>query len=106
MSDHALFQINELVESTIEHSLNSAKAGLSQKKILQKQIDEVESYLTLDINEKELTAIYNQIKDKEGKLVRLQVELSKLQQERSAINAVLISKTAEFNRDVESYLQR
>lgn len=106
MSDHALFQINELVESTIEHSLNSAKAGLSQKKILQKQIDEVDSYLTLDINEKELTAIYNQIKDKEGKLVRLQVELSKLQQERSAINAVLISKTAEFNRDVESYLQK
>jgi DNA sulfur modification protein DndD len=106
MSDHALFQMNELVESSLEHSLDSAKAELNQKEILKKQIDEVDSYLNLDINEKELTEIYNQIKDKEGELVQLQVELSKLQQERSGINAVLISNTAEFNRDVEAYLQK
>lgn len=106
MSDHALFQMNDLVESSLEQSIDSAKAELNQKKILQKQIDEVDSYLTLDINEKELTEIYNQIKDKENELIQLQVELSKLQQERSAINAILISNTAEFNRDVEAYLQK
>lgn len=106
MSDHALFQMNDLVESSLEQSIDSVKAELNQKKILQKQIDEVDSYLTLDINEKELTEIYNQIKDKENELIQLQVELSKLQQERSAINAILISNTAEFNRDVEAYLQK
>lgn len=106
MSDHALFQMNDLVESSLEQSIDSTKAELNQKKILQKQIDEVDSYLTLDINEKELTEIYNQIKDKENELIQLQVELSKLQQERSAINAILISNTAEFNRDVEAYLQK
>ena len=106
MSDHALFQMNELVESSLEHSLDSVKAELNQKNILQKQINEVDNYLILDINEKELTEICNQIKDKEGELVQLQVELSKLRQERSVINAVLISKTAEFNRDVETYLQK
>lgn len=106
MSDHALFQMNELVESSLEHSLDSVKVELNQKNILQKQINEVDNYLILDINEKELTEICNQIKDKEGELVQLQVELSKLRQERSVINAVLISKTAEFNRDVETYLQK
>lgn len=106
MSDHALFQMNELVESSLEHRLDSTKAKLNQKKILQMQVDEVDNYLTLDVNEKELTEIYNRIKDKEGVLVQLQVKVSKLQQERSAINAVLISKTAEFNRDVEAYLQK
>lgn len=106
MSDHALFQMNDLVESSLEQSIDSAKAELNQKKILQKQIDEVDSYLTLDINEKELTEIYNQIKDKENELIQLQLELSKLQQERSVINAILISNTAEFNRDVEAYLQK
>jgi DNA sulfur modification protein DndD len=60
----------------------------------------------LDINEKELAAIYNQIKDAEAELVEAQVKLNKLQQDRSSINATVIAKTAEYNRDVESYLQK
>lgn len=69
-------------------------------------MNEVDSYLTLDINEKELATIYNQIKDAEAELVEAQVKLNKLQQDRSSINATVIAKTAEYNRDVESYLQK
>ena len=106
MSDHALFQINELVESTLQQSAAYTKTLFSNKKALKQQLDEVDSYLTLDINENELAAIYDQIKNNEAELVEAQVELNKLQQERSSVNAVVIAKTAEYNRDVEAYLQK
>lgn len=106
MSDHALFQINELVESTLQESIDHTKTVFSNKIALKRQLDEVDSYLTLDINENELSAIYDQIKTNEAKLIEAQVELNQLQQERSSVNAVVIAKTAEYNRDVETYLQK
>ena len=92
----------QIIQQSVEHTLSLLKAKTS----LRKQLDEVDSYLTLDINEKELTSIYNQIKDAEAELVEAQVKLNKLQQDRSSINATAIAKTAEYNRDVESYLQK
>ncbi len=106
MSDHALFQMNELVESNLQRTVEHTRSLFKEKKDLNKQLDEVDSYLTLDINEKELTTIYEQIKIKETELVKARVDLSKLQQDRSSVNAVVIAKSAEYNRDVETYLQK
>ena len=106
MSDHALFQMNELVESTLQQSVERTCSLFQNKSKLKKQLDEVDSYLTLDINEKELAAIYDQIKDKEAELVDAQVKYKKLQQDRSSVNATVITKTAEYNKNVETYLQK
>lgn len=106
MSDHALFQMNELAESALQQSTDHTKNLFANKTALKRQLDEVDSYLTLDINERELAAIHDQIKIKEAELVEAQVELNKLQQDRSSVNAVVIAKTAEYNRDVENYLQK
>ena len=106
MSDHEIFQINELLESSLQNSFDNTKVLFKQKKLLKRQLDEIDNYLTLEINEEELTRIYNQIKLKEKELIKVQVELSKLQQKRSSVNAVVITKTAEFKRDVETYLKK
>lgn len=106
MSDHALFQINELLESTLQQSVDYTKTLFSNKIALKRQLDEVDSYLTLDINENELAVIYDKIKNNETELVEAQVKLNKLQQERSSVNAVVIAKTTEYKRDVEAYLQK
>lgn len=104
VSDHALFQLNALLDSLLTQSKKSAKKILLQKAELQKKLDEVDSYLSLDINEKELSNIFVSIHEHEDALVQLKVELTTIQQERRSINAKLISKTAEFNRTVEAYL--
>lgn len=106
MSDHALFQMNELVESSLQQRVISTQQLFENKNALKRQLDEIDSYLTVEINEKNLTDIHKQIKEKEEKLVEAQVELNKVQQDRSSTNAVVIKKTAEYNRDVETYLQR
>ena len=106
ISDHALFQMNDLVENTLQQSVNNTKSLLANKADLKKQLDAVESYLTLDINEKDLTAIYDQIKAKEAGLVEAQVEYNRLQQERSSINSIVTIKNAEYSRDIEVFLQK
>jgi len=104
LSDLALFQTNILSESKIEEAKNSARKALAEKKKLKKKIDELDSYLSADVNEKEVADIYNKIKKIEHVLIDKQVKLTALQQKRVAINSRVISLTSEFNKRVETYL--
>lgn len=104
LSDQALFQVNTLVEGSLEKAKNEAKRLLAKKKKIEKEIGELDSSLSLDINDKELQDIYKKIKKAEQKIINDQVKMSELGLRRSAINAKVISTTAEFNRYVESYL--
>lgn len=105
MSDQGLFQLNSLVESDLEKSLSNVSECLRKKKELLLNADEIESYLSLDINEKELKSILEKSNEVEKAIIALQVEVSHLQQERSLANTLAITKTAEFNRATESFLQ-
>lgn len=104
LSDQALFQTNNLVETLMNNAYEETRAILSNKKKLEKQIGELDSYLSLDINNKELKEIYNKIKDAEQIIIDDQVEMSEFNKKRSAANAQVISCTAEFSKYVELYL--
>lgn len=104
LSDQALYQVNTLVEGSLEKAKIEAKRILTEKKKIEKQIGELDSYLSLDINDKELQDIYKKIKKAEQKLIEDQVRMSELGKRRSDANAKVISTTAEFSRYVESYL--
>ena len=104
LSDQALFLANNLVEGLLDSSKIEAKRILVEKKKKQKQIGELDSYLSLDINEKGLQEVYKSIKKAEGKLIRDQVKMSALEQKRSAANSKVMTTTSEFNKYVEAYL--
>ena len=104
LSDQALFQANNLVEGLLDSSKIEAKRILVEKKKKQKQIGELDSYLSLDINEKGLQEVYKSIKKAEGKIIRDQVKMSALEQKRSAANSKVMTTTSEFNKYVEAYL--
>lgn len=105
ISDHALFQLNALLDGGLEQTLESAKKPLEKKAALRKKLDEVESYLSLDINEKTLDDLFAQIRESEAELVQYEIALASLQQDRASSNAILISTTSEYSKAVESYLQ-
>lgn len=104
LSDQALFQVNELVETKITEARDLTEEILVSKRKLEKQISELDSYLTLDINEKKLQSIFSKIKKVEKKIVEDKVVLSELDQKRDSANARVMSTTAEFNKYVEAYL--
>ena len=105
ISDHALFQLNSLLDTLLEQSKINTEQILKRKYSLRKKLIEIESYLTLDINEKALVDLFGAIRNEEARLVELEVELSTLQQQRSVVNSSLTSITAEYSRSIESYLQ-
>lgn len=104
LSDQALFQANNLVEGLLDSSKIEAKRILIEKMKKQKQILELDSYLSLDINDKELQKVYRSIKKTEEKLIKDQVEMSALEQKRSVANSKVMNATSEFNKYVEAYL--
>ena len=103
-SDHALFQVNTLNEGTLDNSCTEMKAIFNKKKVLAKQIAELDSYLTLDINDKELQRIYKKIKQAEEKIIQDKVVISDLEQKHAQATSKLNSATSEFNKYVEAYL--
>lgn len=104
VSDHALFQLNSLIEEILTQVTSSTKQLLERKGALQKNLDEVESYLSLDINEKVLSELFTDIREQELELVQLNVELTSKQQERTTINCALMAASSEFSKAVEAYL--
>lgn len=104
LSDQALFQLNNLIEGVLEKTAYETKSILRTKKKLERQIAELDSYLTLDINDKELQDIYKKIKKAEQTLINDQIKMSELEQQKSTANSRVISANTEFSKYVESYL--
>ena len=90
----------EFIRKTTQEEL------LVKKSALRRKLDELESYLSLDINENKLEGLFATIREEEATLVQYEVGLASLQQERSSMNAALISVTSEYSRAVESYLKK
>ena len=104
LSDQALFQVNSLNEKTIDNSCAEMKTIFDKKELLIKQIAELDSYLTLDINDKELQRIYKKIKQVEEKIIQDKVAISDLEQKHAQATSKLNSVSSEFNKYVEAYL--
>ena len=104
LSDQALFQINNLVEGVLNNAADETRTVIKQKKKLVEQINEYESYLTLDINEKELKDIYEKIKIAEQVIIDDQVKIAELEQRRSAVNSQVMTVTEEL-KEYAGYYQ-
>lgn len=104
VSDHALFQLNTLLEKLLEDSKKAANEVLQKKRELRKQLNNVESYLSLDIDESTLEKIRNQMKEIEAEVVRIEVHIKDVQQKSSEMNGKLTEKNAELRAAVDTYL--
>ena len=105
LTDQALYQVGDIAETQIQNAIQKTKVLLTKKSELKKKLAETDSILQLDINEKKLEEIRNEIRRIEEERVKLEVELRSLQNERSSLNSAVITRTTEFNRYVEAYLR-
>ena len=104
LSEHAIFQVNNLIEGKLDRTRQESCGILKKKKRIEKKINELDSFLSVDVNDQELQDIYKKIKIAEQRIIDDQVKIAELEQKRSTINARLITATSEFNKRVEAYL--
>lgn len=104
LSDQALFQLNSLLETLLDASKKKAALCLQEKTRLQRQMDELDSYLSLDLHADDLSKLAKRIKTAEKHLMEQKVKLSSTQEAQCVLAAALAAKTSELNKAIEEYL--
>ena len=105
ISDHALFQLNDLLEHLLADSAAQVRRLTAEKAQLGRQIDELDRQLALDIDEQALSALSEELRAAEAALAQLKVDCATKEQDRSAAEAELTAARAAYSRAVEAYVQ-
>ena len=104
ISDSTLYQITALNESGLISEREKAIHHMHQRDDFQSKIDEIDNYLSVDIDEKALRRIFKQIKSLEIEIATAEVELDALNQKRTTLHGLTMIAEAEFNKTAEQVL--
>ncbi len=105
LSDHALFQNNDLIDNKLNYLADTTKNTILEKESLINKKEDIDNYLAIDINDKELQSIYNKIQNNEKIISDLNLKISGIKAKIETATSELNKATNEFNKYVEAYLK-
>ena len=105
LSDHALFQNNDLIDNKLNYLADTTKNTILEKESLINKKEDIDNYLAIDINDKELQSIYNKIQNNEKIKSELNLKISGIKAKIETATSELNKATNEFNKYVEAYLK-
>lgn len=106
LSDTSLFHLQVLLDDQLLDTKLSINARQNELIKLQAEADQLDSYLSVDIDEDAIDKIYKSIKQLEQELLDTEVLITRKIDERRTCNGELSTATSEFNKRVESYLKK
>jgi len=95
LCDHKLMDVKKNTETLIEARQNN-----------QSKADELDSYLSVEIDEKAISKIYKRIMELEKQKTNLEVDLEECNKKRPKLNGEAILANSEFKRYVENMLSK
>lgn len=104
--DQSLYQLKGLIGSDMDKVKAKTQLMMNESIKNQKRADEVDSYLSVDIDENALSRIYKKIKSLEHEIMELEISLEAEQKRRTSLHGDVIRATSEYNRFVESLLEK
>ena len=106
LSDSSLFHLQVLLDEQLLETKLAVQSRKNNMSKLQAEADQLDSYLSVDIDEKEISRIYKKIKKLEQKIIEIEVQILAKTDERRTANGELLSVSAKFNKQVEKYLKK
>ena len=106
LNDGAILKLQILLDEELSETKAAIKDKIDTISKLKSEMDQIDSYMSVEINEKEIAKVYRQIKETEQSLIDYDVKITKRIEERKTINWRLINANTAFNRYVEEYLRR
>jgi DNA sulfur modification protein DndD len=106
LSDTALSQVQLLLDQKLLDRKLETVQSMEKRDGLKAQVDQLDSYLSVDIDEKAINALFKKLKGIEQDLAELEVKLEHLEEKRKTLNGNSIAATSEFNKRVEAYLKK
>ena len=104
LSDIALAKLNSLERETIKAEVTKTVAIRKQREKSQRKIEEIDNYLSIEIDEKSLNNLFREIKQIEKEIVNEEVEIEDLCAKRANANGALISLESAYSKMAESVL--
>lgn len=104
LTDNTLYQLNRLNTYGLEQCRRYVEMQLHRRDTSKKKIDEIDNYLSLDIDEKALNRIFKRIKELEKEILTEEVNLSSLQQKRTTLHGEAMIAESEFSKAAEQVL--
>lgn len=106
LSDTAIFKLQVLLEEQLLSNKLAIQNRQKELLQLQKEAEQLDSYLSVDIDEKAVARIYKKIKETEQRSIELDVNIESMNEERRICNGDVIAATALYSKKVEGYLKR
>lgn len=106
LSDNCLFRLQNLLENDLTEKISLTQNHLRMQNKNKDEINQLENYLSVDIDEKALAKLYKEIKVTEEKISGNEVKIRSLEEQYKKLNGQYISSNSEFKKNVETYLQR
>ena len=106
LSDTALSQLQLLLDERLREKKLATTKTKEKYASSQKELDQIDSYLSVDIDEKVISSLYKKIVKFDHEKSEHEAKLEIEEEKRKAINYEAGQVTSEFNKKVESYLKK
>jgi DNA sulfur modification protein DndD len=106
LSDSTLVQVQLLLDHRLKDKKNAILDAHNRMQKNMQESDQIESFLSVDIDEKAIAALYKKIKKLEQKKTDIEAKIEIAQEKRKSLNGELILASSDFNRKVEAYLKK
>ncbi len=106
LSDQTLYQLNNLISGALLSTKKQTIRVLSERNQSRKQADQIDSYLSVDIDEKLLAKAYKKIKTLEQEVIEIRAEIEAEQKRRVTFHGDVLRANLEYKRFVEGLLAK
>ena len=106
LSDNTLFRLQELLENGLDSKVKETQKHMISLEKYRREIEQLENYLSVDIDEKAIAKIYKDIKKIEHEIADIEINIVLLQEQHRMKNGQFITANADFKKNVEAYLQQ
>lgn len=106
LSDTTIFKLQVLLDEQLLDNKLTIQNRQKELLQLQKEAEQLDSYLSVDVDEKAIARIYKKVKETEQKAIEIDVFSDNLNDERKKCNGDVMAATAIYSKKVEGYLKR
>lgn len=101
LSENAYIQISMLLSSQLANMQNIYISNRKNEKNFLKRINEIDNYLSVDIDEKALASLYKKIGVLQNERMDIEIQIEAKKKQRVTANGECQKSTTEFNRCVD-----
>ena len=101
LSENAYMQLSMLLSSQLDQTRNSYRTAKEKEQKILKRINEIDNYLSVDIDEKAIARLYKRIGELQNERMDVEIQLEAKKKQRAVANGESQKATTEFNRYVE-----